>query len=192
MSNIPPTGPGSSSQNPTPAGESPANSLFERIAQVALPILGSPTGPATPRQSSDEAANFATFHSRVREGIMGDIEHLIPKSKGNLIEHFRKVLVKAAQDGRLEIVLALLAGANISDVDRGLAVRNAALGGRLDIIQALLQNGPISDVDRGGAVVYAAFNRHFEIVLALLPDDATTPPRRSRGCCSPRITGRAY
>ncbi len=154
MTNIPPFGPGGPSQNPIQAGGAPADPLAEQVAHVALPILGSPTGPATPRQSSDEAANFATFHSRVREGTMGDIEHLIPKSKGNLIEHFRKVLVKAAQDGRLEIVLALLAGANISDVDRGLAVRNAALGGRLDIIQALLQNGPISDVDRGGGPWY--------------------------------------
>jgi len=172
MSNIPPVGPDGPSQNPTPAEGSQADSLAEQVAHVALSIIGSPTGPATPRQSSDEAANFATFLSIVREGTMGDIEHLIPKSK----DLSGKILVKAAQNGRLDIIQALLAGANISDEDRGLAVRNAALGGRLDIIRALLANNAvILPEDRGAAVARAAENGHLQVIRELLPEGANIP-----------------
>jgi ankyrin repeat protein len=100
---------------------------------------------------------------------MGDIEHLIPKSK----DLSGKILVKAAQDGRLDIIQALLAGANISDEDRGLAVRSATQRGHLEVVLALLQNGPISKTDRGNAVILAAMANRPEIIRALLADGAT-------------------
>jgi hypothetical protein len=49
-----------------------------------------------------------------------------------------------------------------------MAVQNAAPCGRLDIIQALLAGANISDVDRGRAVLYAAWGGHTQVIRELM------------------------
>jgi hypothetical protein len=83
-------------------------------------------------------------------------------------------LVDAVINEDMVRVEALLAeGATMSERDRGLALRRAAVNGHLGIVQALLTNGAVISAEhRGFAVGFAAENGHLGIVQALLANGA--------------------
>jgi ankyrin repeat protein len=202
MANIPPpNGPGGPSQNRTPAGGAPADSLGVLVRTVALKALAR----IKARFTDLNEAQVNQLIVAVNNGDLQGIETLF--AKGAISKEDRgRAVIEAAQHGNLEVVQVLLANGAISKEDRGIAVRNAALGGRLDIIQALLanratipqkdrgwavglaaqnghqgvveellQNGSISNNDRGDAVIEAARANHHEIIRTLLQNGTIVP-----------------
>jgi len=73
----------------------------------------------------------------------------------------------AAYGGHAETVRLLLASGTISDYHRGLAVWWAADAGDAETVRLLLESGAITDEYRGQAVLVAAYGGHAEIVELL-------------------------
>lgn len=128
--------------------------LFHRMC-IARWILEHPTCPICNAEITND---FAYISDVVRAALDGVA---ISDDRGEAI-------IRAAIQGHLAVVQALLAGGAILDNARGMAVVTAALNGHLAVVQALLASGVISNNDRGAAVKLAVLNGRLAQPLAVV------------------------
>ena len=123
-------------------------------------------------KGKESIANIDDKYSNLKCALVSEaLNHIITYSI-NPISTRRCALIELASFGHTSLVQAFLGdGTQISQDDRGWAIKAAADNGHLSVIQALLANeAQIFKEDLGGALCNGAFNNHLPVVEFLLPN----------------------